>query len=308
MKQIIRDASGYYLLGYNSTQAPTDGKFHEIKVRVKRRGVDVRARKGYWAYTLEDVARATRAAEARAPSAVTSALNAIAEPPRGRAARFWIGTARGDERHAARHVRLGADAAGDARAAAPKAAPARVMLTATAPGRPAGVPRPVPEDGAPAAAPRAAAAAAGVGRRARRRCERSFDAPPGQLQLRMVVENSRGPGDGLGDAGADGSGLLEGAGLVRHAARATRARTVPRAADAQGERRRRADGGARVQPRSGCCVRVDAYSADGVAPAVDRPAPQPRRHAMADIPVQAARRTASGDWSWRCRRSRPATT
>ena len=58
MKQIIRDSSGYYLLGYNSTQAPTDGKFHEIKVRVKRRGVEVRARKGYWAYTVEDVARA----------------------------------------------------------------------------------------------------------------------------------------------------------------------------------------------------------------------------------------------------------
>ena len=51
MKQIIRDSSGYYLLGYNSTQAPTDGKFHGIKVNVKRRGLDVRARKGYWAYT-----------------------------------------------------------------------------------------------------------------------------------------------------------------------------------------------------------------------------------------------------------------
>ena len=51
MKQIIRDSSAYYLLGYNSTQAPTDGKFHEIKVRVTRRGVDVRARKGYWAFT-----------------------------------------------------------------------------------------------------------------------------------------------------------------------------------------------------------------------------------------------------------------
>ena len=61
MKQIIRDASGYYLLGYNSTQAPTDGKFHEIEVNVKRRGVDVRARKGYWAYTD----RGRRARDAR---------------------------------------------------------------------------------------------------------------------------------------------------------------------------------------------------------------------------------------------------
>ena len=62
MKQIIRDASGYYLLGYNSTQAPTDGKFHAIKVSVKRKGVDVRARKGYWAYTLEDVGAREREA------------------------------------------------------------------------------------------------------------------------------------------------------------------------------------------------------------------------------------------------------
>ena len=49
MKQIIRDSSAYYLVGYNSTQAPTDGKFHEIKVRVKRPGVQVSARQGYWA-------------------------------------------------------------------------------------------------------------------------------------------------------------------------------------------------------------------------------------------------------------------
>ena len=64
MKQIIRDSSGYYLLGYNSTQAPTDGRFHEIKVRVTRRGVDVRARKGYWALTADEAARARGAAEA----------------------------------------------------------------------------------------------------------------------------------------------------------------------------------------------------------------------------------------------------
>src|SRR5215212_25006 len=30
MKQIIRDSSGYYLLGYTSANAPTDGKFHSI--------------------------------------------------------------------------------------------------------------------------------------------------------------------------------------------------------------------------------------------------------------------------------------
>ena len=58
LAQIVRDSSFYYLLGYNSTQAPTDGKFHEITVRVKRRGLDVRARKGYWALTAEEIVRA----------------------------------------------------------------------------------------------------------------------------------------------------------------------------------------------------------------------------------------------------------
>ena len=65
MKQIIRDSSGYYLLGYNSTQAPTDGKFHEIKVRVSRRGVDVRARKGLLGLDGRRRGAGERAAEAR---------------------------------------------------------------------------------------------------------------------------------------------------------------------------------------------------------------------------------------------------
>ena len=91
----MRDASGYYLIGYNSTQAPTDGKFHKIDVEVTRKGVDVRRRKGYWAYTAEDVARA-EAPRVEAPAAVTAALATLAEPPRGRPARFWIGTARGE--------------------------------------------------------------------------------------------------------------------------------------------------------------------------------------------------------------------
>ena len=56
MKQITRDSSAYYLIGYSSSQAPTDGKFHEIKVRVKRPGAQVRARKGYWALTPTETA------------------------------------------------------------------------------------------------------------------------------------------------------------------------------------------------------------------------------------------------------------
>ena len=46
LRQIVRDQSAYYLLGYNSKKAPSDGRFHEIKVKVTRPGVEVRHRKG----------------------------------------------------------------------------------------------------------------------------------------------------------------------------------------------------------------------------------------------------------------------
>ena len=78
MKQIVRDASAYYLIGYTSTQAPMDGKFHEIRVRVKRPGVQVRARKGYWAYTEADAKRAEAGPRAGPPAAVTKALSTLA--------------------------------------------------------------------------------------------------------------------------------------------------------------------------------------------------------------------------------------
>ena len=97
MKQIIRDSSAYYLVGYNSTQAPTDGKFHEIKVRVKRPGVQVRARKGYWAYTVEDAKRATAGPRAGPPAEVTRALATLAPMTNRRYIRTWIGNDKGED-------------------------------------------------------------------------------------------------------------------------------------------------------------------------------------------------------------------
>lgn len=45
--RIVRDNSSYYVLGYYSTDTKRDGTFRTLNVRVKRPGLQVRARKGY---------------------------------------------------------------------------------------------------------------------------------------------------------------------------------------------------------------------------------------------------------------------
>jgi VWFA-related protein len=95
LKQVVRDSSAYYLLGYSSTHAAADGKYHEIKVRTKRPGVQLRARKGYWALTKEEMARSLAPPRPAVPTAVSKALGSISEPRRGRYIRSWIGTGKG---------------------------------------------------------------------------------------------------------------------------------------------------------------------------------------------------------------------
>lgn len=96
LAQIANDANFYYLLGYNSTQAPTDGKFHEIKVRVKRSGVEVRARKGYWAITAEDLARAANPTPDVAKPIQQALATISTSVQSGKYVRTWIGAERGD--------------------------------------------------------------------------------------------------------------------------------------------------------------------------------------------------------------------
>lgn len=76
LKRVVDDLSSYYLIGYSSTNAKLDGRYREIKVRVTRPGVDVRARRGYQAPTEEEVAARAAAPAARAPEvdAVTEAI------------------------------------------------------------------------------------------------------------------------------------------------------------------------------------------------------------------------------------------
>ena len=56
LKRIVADMSSYYLVGYYTKNAKLDGRFRKITVRVKRPGVNVRARRGYKAATAEELA------------------------------------------------------------------------------------------------------------------------------------------------------------------------------------------------------------------------------------------------------------
>jgi VWFA-related protein len=48
MRRIAAETRSYYLVGYDPTKEP-DGRFRKIRVKVSRKGVRVRARKGYYA-------------------------------------------------------------------------------------------------------------------------------------------------------------------------------------------------------------------------------------------------------------------
>jgi VWFA-related protein len=178
MKQIVRDTSAYYLLGYNSTFTATDGKFHEIKVNVKRPGVQVRARKGYWAFTADDAARAMAPSKPEMPNAYSTALASIAPQARGaRVVRTWIGTERAANGKTKVTFVWEPMPKSPGEPARPGDAPARVSLMAVGP------------DGAPyfrgkipdaAASTTAVAAAQKV----------SFEAAPGKMQMRVSVEGA----------------------------------------------------------------------------------------------------------------------
>jgi len=285
MKQIMRDASGYYLLGYTSAAAPTDGKYHTIEVKVKRPNVEVRSRKGYWAYTVDDVARANAAPKSDPKPEITNALSAIAEPARGaHAARFWTGTDRGADGKTRVTFVWEALAAKDAGASA---LASRVQLTATAPdGRPIFRGRVPDQDAAtPAAPPTAAAAPAATADVPS--ASVSFDAAPGPIEMRIVVENDRGQ---VIDSTVQALTVPDYAQtqVSFSTPRIYRARTAREAlqirnnVDAPPTTVREFSRGERM------ILRFDAYAAGGGRPDVTAKLLNRAGQAMADVPVQSA--------------------
>jgi VWFA-related protein len=175
LQRMVRELSAYYLLGYTSTLAPRDGKFHEIQVRVKRRDVEVRSRKGYWAYTAEEIERATATPKPGPPREVAAALDELAEvvePGARRSLHLWVGARRGPGERAI--VTFVWEAARTAES--PGEAIERVVVTAHSISGESLHNGPVDRD---ASLPRAAGVL-------------TFEAPAGALQVRAVAENARG--------------------------------------------------------------------------------------------------------------------
>jgi VWFA-related protein len=81
LRAVMADASAYYLLGYAPDRNLQDGKFHEIQVRVHRKGVRVLARKGYWAPGTDQMEAAAAPA---APKEITDVLASLALASRPR--------------------------------------------------------------------------------------------------------------------------------------------------------------------------------------------------------------------------------
>lgn len=76
VRKAMEDAKVTYTLGYYPSEVSLDGRFHDIKVKVDRPGLNVRYRKGYFALAEASQDDKTRKAEMR--NAVWSPLDATA--------------------------------------------------------------------------------------------------------------------------------------------------------------------------------------------------------------------------------------
>jgi VWFA-related protein len=175
LKQMVQELGVYYLLGYTSSVAPRDGRFHEIDVRVKRPGVQIRARKGYWAYTEDEIRRASAPPKPGPPIEVGEALDnlaAIVEPNSRRHVALWMGAVRGETEKP--NVTLVWETTPGA-PTDPAEGVEQVTVTATSGDE-------VVYRGAITRDPGAVRPSGRV----------SFEAPAGPLRLRVVSENARG--------------------------------------------------------------------------------------------------------------------
>jgi hypothetical protein len=188
LAQVTRDSSFYYLLGYTS-QAPNDGKFHEITVRTKRRDLNVRARRGFWAARPEDAIRVANPTPDVAKPVQTALASIATSVQAGKYVRTWIGSERGESGNT--RVTLVWEPLtfppGDRREPAGRV----TLLAATSGGnvvfRGRAPERPIVAAVATGSLGTTAAATPSTPPQ-----RLTFDAPPGKVELRITVEGATG--------------------------------------------------------------------------------------------------------------------
>lgn len=169
----LDDVSGYYVLTYRVSR-PDDGKFHPVQVQVKRSGARVRARKGYFALSPDDVLRAALLAKASEPVPVVPLEPAPHASP---LIRPWFGSSRGADGKT--RVLFVWEPAARLTGERNRRVPYRIVLTALAPDNSVlfeGVVMPTGPgllDDSPIASSRAV-----------------FEAPPGRVRLRMAIQDA----------------------------------------------------------------------------------------------------------------------
>lgn len=216
--QMVLDSSAYYLLGYRSP-APTDGKFHRIKVHLNKDGYEVRARSGYFAPSATDVERGrAEAAAGEVPLDVERALGDLSLNERAdHSIDCWIGITRGDQ--GLTHVSL------------------------------VWMPRPSGSSGGEMSLTVQAASPDGksyFSSSATTTRQLSFDAPAGDMVLKIKAVDARGEeidnsSRHLTVPGFDGSKLAIGSPMVLRARIARDARAIAEGGEAQPEVRREFD-------------------------------------------------------------------
>ena len=97
LRRIVADLSSYYLLGHYSTNTKLDGRFRNITVRVRRPGVQVRARRGYRGLTAEELVTVAEGAKGATDTGAASPVSVVVNPraPFRIRTSGWVPTANG---------------------------------------------------------------------------------------------------------------------------------------------------------------------------------------------------------------------
>ncbi len=91
LRQVVEDASAYYLVGYSPSRTEDDGKYHKISVKVKRSGAHVLAREGYWAPSRQAIDAAAATANRPQVPGVAGAMKTMARLEPAGAVQAWFG-------------------------------------------------------------------------------------------------------------------------------------------------------------------------------------------------------------------------